>query len=193
MAKKMNEEPKVRTRTRTDKSGVVRTKTVTRGKGYRKVEKAYDYPSGVASKLQVKERQRTGMGGKIVTKTGSVYNPNAAPYESMSGSYKYEKVKKGRGEVKKGEPRKTVSYDYEVKYPGAAYGKFSEDIEGYKKSSLKEKGSKGKGKASRMTEYMGVNPETGKKIKDVVTVKSKGKKSIVSRLKKRLKSYEINL
>lgn len=201
MAKKMNEEPKVRTRTRTDKSGVVRTKTVTKGKGYRKVEKTVNAPSG-AYATSLKERKKTAT-GKKVTKSymydkefpgafGMRGTPESVAagrmdYVPTSGQYSRVKEKTKRGAYSGKGPRKTVSSEYGVRYGVSAEGKAPSYTAYDTEKMMKEKGAKGKGKVVMKYEDMGYDYDTGKRNRPKKVTKTKGSGRIVSKLKKQMK------
>ena len=90
MAKKMNDEPKVRTRTRTRRGGdIVKTKTVTKGDGMKRVEKTKTNkgPLGTSTSRSVYE------GGPKGKSKSSSYM-----YKSKDGNsygFNLEKTKKG--------------------------------------------------------------------------------------------------
>jgi len=198
MAKKMNDEPKVRTRTRTDNRGVVRTKTVTKGKGYRKVEKTVNAPSG-AYGTNLKERNKTATGKKVTRSYmydkefpgafGLRGTPESVAAGRMDfvptyGEYSRVKEKTKRSAYSGKGPRKTVSESSGKRY-GESADTFTPSYTAYDtKKMMKEKGAKGKGKVSTSYEDMGYNYNTGRRNRPKKKTKTKGTGSIVSKLKK---------
>lgn len=198
MAKKMNDEPKVRTRTRTDKSGVIRTKTVTKGKGYRKVEKTVNAPSG-AYGTGLKERKKTATGKKTTRsfmydkEFPGAFGMRGTPesvaagrmdYVPTYGEYSRVKEKTKRGAYSGKGPRKTVSSNYSVRYGVSADGNAPSYTAYDTEKMMKEKSAKGKGKVIMKYEDMGYDTDTGKRNRPKKMTKTKGSGRIVSKLKK---------
>lgn len=193
-----NNEPKVRTRTRTDKFGVVRTKTVTKGKGYRKVEKTADAPSGSYAR-SLKERKKTATGKRVERSymydkefpgafgSRGTQESRAAgrmDYVPVYGEYSRIKEKTKRGAYSGKGPRKTVSSSYGERYDVSAQGNAPAYTAYDTEKMMKEKGAKGKGKVVMKYEDMGYDYDTGKRNRPKKITKTKGRGKIVSKLKK---------
>lgn len=183
-----NNDPKVRTKTRTNSAGQTMTKTVTRGKGYRKVEKnVTDQKGGYMN--YVKERKKTKEGKSIninYKKDREQPGQNLPDYKDVYTEGFYSKNKLNRKAAGTG-PRKTVSSSKGMRYnvsgddttPGyTAYDEYHK---------RKEKGSKGKGKVSVNVTDQGYNDAGTRRLAPDVKVKTKGKASIVGRLKKNIR------
>ena len=186
MAKMKDDGPKSRTRSFTTRGGVQVTKTVTKDKGYRKVEKSKSSPTG-AYLTDVRERMKTPTGKKS-SRSIVMDKEFTGSYPSDYGTSYYEysrnKDKTKRSAYSGKGPRKTVSMSqgsrYSVGPDGKAPGYTAYDT----RSMKKEKNAKGKGRVMKSYEDTGYDTETGKRMKPIKMTRTKGKTSIVNRLKK---------
>lgn len=172
MAKKMNDEPKVRTRTRVRAGGdYVKTKTVTKGDGMKRVEKTKTKkgPLGSSTSRSVYE------GGPMGKSKSSSYM-----YKSKDGaSYGFNIEKTKKGGVKK--VRGSEVDDYGTTPAGStytlAYGKVNtpsyRTVDKTSMSKTKSKGMKSKVKKTTYGEGYDVY---GKYVPEKTMVKSKKSK-----------------